>query len=128
MKEPVVEYFDTFPTRDELTYHRSLSKLNAKDPSGRVGYWISDYGFEHISDVTAGMLSAAVAAACGAQHLTSSPGHRDMIWWMSLCISFNPSIDIKDEVMKQVDEDMRHSQALVDTSMIFENASKADKI
>ncbi|GJT41195.1 hypothetical protein Tco_0941060 [Tanacetum coccineum] len=24
MKEPVVEYFDTFPTRDELTYHRYL--------------------------------------------------------------------------------------------------------
>ncbi|GJQ88891.1 hypothetical protein Tco_0000030 [Tanacetum coccineum] len=24
MEEPVVEYFDTFPTRDELTYHRYL--------------------------------------------------------------------------------------------------------
>ncbi|GKA03230.1 hypothetical protein Tco_0676011, partial [Tanacetum coccineum] len=78
----------------------SLSKLNAKDPSGRVGYWILDHGFEHISDVRAGiggMLAggaAAAAAAYGAQHLTSSPGHGDMIWWMSLCISFNPSISI----------------------------------
>ncbi|GJT40535.1 hypothetical protein Tco_0940400 [Tanacetum coccineum] len=35
-KEPVVEYFDTFPTRDELTYHR-----NEEDKRRGVEYVMS---------------------------------------------------------------------------------------
>ncbi|GJT85854.1 hypothetical protein Tco_1067571 [Tanacetum coccineum] len=42
MEEPIVEYFDTFPTRDELTYHRrpfvEISNMTHDPPEGVVRF------------------------------------------------------------------------------------------
>ncbi|GKB64252.1 MAK10-like protein [Tanacetum coccineum] len=35
-EEPVVEYFDTFPTRDELTYHRENTNGGVSNFTGRI--------------------------------------------------------------------------------------------
>ncbi|GKE24422.1 hypothetical protein Tco_1435934 [Tanacetum coccineum] len=36
MKEPVVEYFNTFPTRDELTYYRENTNGRISNFTGRI--------------------------------------------------------------------------------------------
>ncbi|GJZ71765.1 hypothetical protein Tco_0635616 [Tanacetum coccineum] len=50
--EPVVEYFDTFPTRDELTYHREGDEVAYKMPHKIEQYdSLSDLEKEHTKSV-----------------------------------------------------------------------------
>nr|GEU37719.1 ribonuclease H-like domain-containing protein [Tanacetum cinerariifolium] len=46
MKEPVVEYFDTIPTKDELTYHRKLNP--SEDENGGISNFMGRIKGMHV--------------------------------------------------------------------------------
>ncbi|GJW30161.1 hypothetical protein Tco_0047036 [Tanacetum coccineum] len=51
MEEPVVEYFDTFPTRDELTYHREDANRGISNFTRRIkGMHVFIGNFTYIID------------------------------------------------------------------------------
>ncbi|GJW58378.1 hypothetical protein Tco_0105109 [Tanacetum coccineum] len=56
-KEPVVEYFDTFPTRDELTYHRLYLMRRSLEVLRKFHWMILGGRFNQLSHVSSPLLS-----------------------------------------------------------------------